>query len=159
MSFFDKFKAGVTEAGNKAMNVVEVNRLKLQNSSKQNEIDKQYQVMGKMLFEATLNESILPKEAFAVNMNRVLVLKSEIEANLEQIEALGDGKHCKSCGSSVPAEARFCPNCGHTFETPREPQVPQTPQEPEIAQTHQAPQALEAKAGPLSLVKQDTGDN
>ncbi|MNV89676.1 Double zinc ribbon [compost metagenome] len=77
-------------------------------------------------------------------MNRVLVLKTEIEANLEQIEALGDGKHCKSCDSSVPAEARFCPNCGHTFEAPREPQVPQEPV---------------AEASPLALDKKDTGDN
>lgn len=147
VSFFDKFKAGVTEAGNKAMNVVEVNRLKLQNSSKQNEIDKQYQLMGKMLFEATLNESLLPREAFAVNMDRVLVLKNEIEANLEQIATLGDGKHCKSCGSSVAADARFCPNCGYTFEAPREPQVPQAPQEP-----HEPA----AKPSPLSLDKKDT---
>lgn len=159
VSFFDKFKAGVTEAGNKAMNVVEVNRLKLQNSSKQNEIDKQYQLMGKMLFEATLNELQLPREAYAVSMDRVLVLKKEIEANLGQMAALGDAKHCKSCGSSVPADARFCPNCGHTFEAAQEPQVPQAPQEPQeplIPQIPQIPQEPVVQATPLSLDKKDT---
>lgn len=118
MSFFDKFKAGVSEAGNKAKVVVEVNRLKLQNSSKQSEIDKQYQAMGKLLFEATLNELQLPREAFAANMGRVLELKAEIEANLQQIAELGDEKQCKSCGNNVPTEARFCPSCGHTFDAP-----------------------------------------
>ncbi|WP_342564831.1 zinc ribbon domain-containing protein [Paenibacillus sp. FSL R7-0345] len=121
MSFFDKFKAGVSEAGNKAKTVVEVNRLKLQNSGKQSEIDKQYQAMGKQLFEATLQGSPLPTDAYAVNMSRILALKAEIEANLEQISALGDVKICKDCNSTVPADARFCPNCGHTFEAPREP--------------------------------------
>ncbi|OMF95211.1 zinc ribbon domain-containing protein [Paenibacillus sp. FSL R7-0273] len=121
MSFFDKFKAGVSEAGNKAKTVVEVNRLKLQNSGKQSEIDKQYQSMGKLLFEATLQGSALQADAYAVNMNRILALKAEIEANLEQISALGDVKICKGCNSSVPADTRFCPNCGHTFEAPREP--------------------------------------
>lgn len=50
--FFNKVKAGVSEAGNKAKTVVEINRLKLQNNGKQNDIDQQYQVMGKLLFEA-----------------------------------------------------------------------------------------------------------
>lgn len=34
MSFFDKFKAGVSDAGNKAKTLVEINRLKLQNNGK-----------------------------------------------------------------------------------------------------------------------------
>ncbi|GAB6992330.1 hypothetical protein [Paenibacillus pini] len=47
MSFFDKLKSGVTEAGNKAKNAVEINRLKMQNSSKQKEIEHSYQQIGK----------------------------------------------------------------------------------------------------------------
>ncbi|WP_151732844.1 zinc ribbon domain-containing protein ['Paenibacillus yunnanensis' Narsing Rao et al. 2020] len=117
MSFFDKFKAGVSEAGNKAKSVVEINRLKLQNNGKQNEIDKQYQAMGRLLFETTLQGVPLEKADYAVHMERVLVLQSEIDANLQQIAELGDAKQCRNCGTTVDSDARFCPNCGATFDS------------------------------------------
>ncbi|WP_449602374.1 zinc ribbon domain-containing protein [Paenibacillus sp. Marseille-Q9583] len=122
MSFFNKVKAGVSEAGNKAKTVVEINRLKLQNNSKQNDIDQQYQVMGKLLFEAvTQGAGPLPSEQIEKNISRILELKSEIEVNLQQIAGLSDVKHCKACGGNVAIEARFCPSCGSTFEAPNEP--------------------------------------
>ncbi|MGG1619302.1 hypothetical protein ACIFQM_04120 [Paenibacillus sp. NRS-1782] len=92
MSFFNKFKTGVAEAGNKAKTVVEINRLKMQNNGKQNEIDQQYQVMGKLLFEATVQGAEpLAKEQFEANVTRILELKSEMNTNLQQIAELIKG--------------------------------------------------------------------
>ncbi len=128
MSFFNKVKAGVSEAGNKARTVVEINRLKLQNNGKQNDIDQQYQVMGKLLFEAvTQGAGPLPSEQIETNINRILELKAEIETNLQQIAELSDVKHCKACGGNVAIEARFCPACGSTFEVAKEPVSDVTP--------------------------------
>lgn len=115
MSFFDKFKAGVSEAGNKAKSVVEINRLKLQNNGKQNEIDKLYQAMGKLLFETTLQNVPLERSEYAGQMERVLILQAEIDTNLQQIAELGDAKQCRNCGTTVDSDVRFCPNCGATF--------------------------------------------
>lgn len=121
MSFFNKVKAGVTEAGNKAKSVVEINRFKLQNNGKQNEIDQQYQVMGKLLFEAvTRGTGPLPSEQIESNIARILALKSEIDVNLRQIAELSDEKQCKSCGGNVALDVKFCPSCGSTFEVVKE---------------------------------------
>lgn len=128
MSFFNKVKAGVTEAGNKAKTVVEINRLKLQNNGKHNEIDQQYQVMGKLLFEAVVQGTgPLPSEQIESNITRILELKSEIEQNLQQISELSDVKQCKACGGNVALDVKFCPSCGSTFEVAREPIKDVTP--------------------------------
>lgn len=117
MSFFNKVKAGVSEAGNKAKTVVEINRLKLQNNGKQSDINEQYQVMGKLLFEAvTEGSGPLPSEQIEKNIARIHELKAEIDANLQQIAGLSDVKQCKTCGGNVALEARFCSSCGATFE-------------------------------------------
>ncbi len=122
MSFFNKVKAGVSEAGNKAKTVVDINRLKLQNNGKQNEIDQQYQVMGKLLFEAvTQGAGPLPSEQIETNITRILELKSEIDINLRQIAELSDEKKCKSCGINVALDVKFCPSCGATFDVAKEP--------------------------------------
>lgn len=121
MSFFNKVKAGVSEAGNKAKSVVEINRLKLHNNSKQNEIEQQYQVIGKLLFEAVAQGTgPLPSEQIENNIGRILELKSEIDINLRQIAELSDEKKCQSCGVNVELEVRFCPSCGATFAVAKE---------------------------------------
>lgn len=94
MSFLDKFKAGVAEAGNKAKVVVEINRLKLHNNSKHSEINREYQAMGKLLFEAAVSGADpLPKAQYEQHMSRILKLKEEINANLWTISELGNAKY------------------------------------------------------------------
>ncbi|MCM3701498.1 hypothetical protein [Paenibacillus macerans] len=91
MDFFDKLKAGVTEAGSKAKTVVEINRLKMQNNTLQGQINQQYQEMGKRVFEASQGGSWpLGKEAFTENIERILKLKAEIDGNLAQIASLSE---------------------------------------------------------------------
>lgn len=117
MSFMDKFKAGVAEAGSKAKTIVEINRLKLQNSGKKSDIEQQYQEIGKLVF-ASIEEGSWPltKEQLEPQVNQVLQLKWEIEQNLLQIKNLADEKTCKSCGNQVSMYDRFCSKCGYTFQ-------------------------------------------
>jgi len=114
MSFFDKLKSGVAEAGNKAKIAVEVNRLKMQNSSKQKEIEQEYQHIGKMVFDSLERESMCSPEQLQPMVNRIVQLQDEIQLNLHQINAIADEKKC-TCGHTVPVAARFCPECGHQF--------------------------------------------
>lgn len=135
MSFLDKLKGGVTEAGNKAKLLVEINRLKVVNIGKQNEIDKQYKEIGKLVYE---NESAgtqgVEWEAFKERLEPAMMniqqLKWEIEQNLQQIANLSDTRPCKRCGSMVAIGLRECPKCGHTFEyTQVEQEILELPQE------------------------------
>lgn len=117
LSFLDKFKAGVAEAGNKAKNVVEINRLKLQNNSMQNEIDRQLQAIGKTVYDS-VHEGTWPvsKEQLTEHLERIAELKLAIEQNLHHMNNINDSKTCKSCGAASNVEAKFCTNCGHTYE-------------------------------------------
>lgn len=122
MSFMDKFKAGVAEAGSKAKTLVEINRIKLQNNGKKNEIEEQYQEIGRRVFDAAEEGNWpLPKEQLEPQINHILQLKWEIEQNLELIKNLTDEKTCKSCGNQVSINDRFCSKCGYTFEVIQEP--------------------------------------
>lgn len=115
MSFFDKLKSGVAEAGNKAKIAVEVNRLKMQNSTKQKEIDQEYQHIGKMVFDSLQRgEGVCSPEHLQPMVERIVQLQDEIQLNLHQINVIADEKKCV-CGHTVPIAARFCPECGHQF--------------------------------------------
>ncbi|MCJ8011780.1 zinc ribbon domain-containing protein [Paenibacillus sp. KQZ6P-2] len=114
MSFFDKLKSGVAEAGNKAKVAVEVNRLKMQNSTKQKEIDQEYQHIGKMVFDSLSQESMCSAEQLQPMVERIVQLQDEIQLNQHQINVISDEKKCV-CGHVVPIAARFCPECGHQF--------------------------------------------
>ncbi|CAM4343504.1 zinc ribbon domain-containing protein [Paenibacillus tarimensis] len=120
MNFMDKFKSGVKEAGNKAKIVVEVNRLKMQNSSKQGEIDKHWQEIGRMVYEAEtsagsagMNPELSAR--WAPLIDRVNVLKEEIQANLLEIRLLTNEKDCPKCGYKAAADTQFCVQCGSGF--------------------------------------------
>ncbi|MNI31571.1 hypothetical protein D3C87_489660 [compost metagenome] len=117
MSFLDKFKAGVAEAGNKAKNVVEINRLKMQNNSMQNEIAGQYEAMGRIVFES-MEQGTWPvsEEQVSSHVERIQELRLAIEQNLLHIANINDSKTCKACGATNNMEAKFCNHCGHTYE-------------------------------------------
>jgi len=121
MSFLDKLKEGVTGAGSKAKLLVEINRLKVVNIGKQNEIDKQYKEIGRLIFEnENAGAASLEWAEFKLKLEPTLMniqhLKWEIEQNLQQISNLSDVRVCKSCGSQVPIGIRECSKCGHSAE-------------------------------------------
>lgn len=117
MSFFDKFKAGVSDAGSKAKTLVEINRLKLQNSGKKNDIDEQLLEIGKVVFaEVEAGKWPPDQESIRDYIANIHQLKFEIEQNLHQIANLTDEKVCRSCGNSSAMNAKFCAHCGRTFE-------------------------------------------
>jgi hypothetical protein len=115
MSFMDKVKSGFSEAGSKAKTVVEVNKLKLQIGNKQKEIEKLYQNIGRAFFLNAAGRTADGAEAdYTPSIENILRLEQEIEENQKQIKVLSNEKDCV-CGKPAPLEARFCPNCGHTF--------------------------------------------
>ena len=89
MSFFDKLKSGVNVAGNKAKLAVEINRLKVQNHSKQKEIDQNFQKIGKQVFLSLTGRTVdFQHEQVKPFVDRTLQLEKEIEENQQQIKTL-----------------------------------------------------------------------
>ncbi len=115
MSFLDKLKSGVSDAGTKAKSTVEVNRLKMKNSSKRKEIDQVYMKIGKLVYLSIRGSGLGYNELIKPLVEEVVNLETEIKVNLQQIKTLSDQRDC-SCGRIVSFETRFCPNCGNEFK-------------------------------------------
>jgi hemerythrin-like domain-containing protein len=89
MSFFDKLKSGVEIAGNKAKVAVEVNRLKVQNHTKQKEIDQNMQKIGKQVFLSLTGRSVeFEENQIRPFIEKTLELEKEIESNQQEIKRL-----------------------------------------------------------------------
>ncbi|WP_020617956.1 zinc ribbon domain-containing protein [Paenibacillus daejeonensis] len=115
MSFLDKVKSGLSEAGSKAKTAVEVNKLKMQQSAKQKEIEKHYQTIGRIVFLTAIERDTGELgEDYQPEVEAILELEEEVQALLKQIKVLTGEKDC-ICGQSVAVEVKFCPSCGHTF--------------------------------------------
>lgn len=56
MSFFDKMKKGVTDAGSKAKSLVEVNKFRLNIQSLEAEIQERYKRIGQTVYQSTSGE-------------------------------------------------------------------------------------------------------
>lgn len=115
MSFMDKVKSGISEAGSKAKIALEINNLKSHMSNKQKEIEKQYQIIGHLVYlNAVGRQPDITKAEYQLNVAEILRLETEIEEIKKQIKVLSNEKDCV-CGKPAPLDARFCPACGHTF--------------------------------------------
>jgi hypothetical protein len=115
MSFLNKMKSGISDAGNKAKVMVEVNKLRLHNSGKQKEIEKQFQEIGNIVFLTSVGRELGNSNGdFQTNIDEILRLEREIEENRKQIKTLANEKDCV-CGKPAPLDAKFCSSCGATF--------------------------------------------
>lgn len=115
MSFLDKLKTGVSEAGSKAKILVEINKLKLVNVGKQNEINGLYKEIGEKVTQAAELGQELKLAFFSDQLEQIAILKGEIEQNQLRIVNLSDDKQCPSCQSTLPIDAKECPNCNNSF--------------------------------------------
>lgn len=116
MAFLDKMKKGLTEAGSKAKEMVDVGRLSLQIDHKRKELEQLYAKIGEKTFQCVQANDMVNLEADVEGFCREIIQKrheiSELEQNISDIK---NKKTC-SCGQSVPIEAKFCPFCGNKFD-------------------------------------------
>ena len=113
MSFFNKLKKGVSDTTALAKVTVEINRLKLQVSSKKKEISEFQTNIGVLVYEQ-YTDTVDRQDEIAAICDQIQEKYSEIETILEKIGELSDEKKCV-CGSTVARSTRFCPECGHKF--------------------------------------------
>lgn len=126
MSIFDKMKQGASDAARKAQQTLEVAKLNGQKSSREKDMSKLYSQIGEAVFEAHLSgEHEASAEVIEACCEKLKVMKQDIEIIDHKIKAIKLEKSC-TCGTIVPLNAKFCPDCGTRFVTEQE-------QKPEMA--------------------------
>jgi len=115
MSFLDKLKSGVSEAGAKAKVLVEINKLKLINVGKQNEINSLYKEIGEKVALAAEVGQELKLSYFSHQIEQIAMLKTEIEQNQLKMTNLTDEKQCPDCNRSNPIDTIECIHCKASF--------------------------------------------
>ncbi len=115
MSAWEEFKDSVYTAGKdisqKAKDVSEVARLKLDIRSKQDFAEKQYAILGTAYYAGHKDEENL-SEADAEQFRVITEALEEITRMKQEICRLQGAVECPKCGCKMQADAVFCSSCG-----------------------------------------------
>ncbi len=133
--FFDKLKQGVSDTADKAKTAVEVQRLKGQISSKQKEINGKFFEIGKLTYQAVKEGDFSAVqsqiEGFCGEVTAFQAEIDQIQDKIKELEQEGEpgavveaspaaapaapSSRACTCGTEVPVDAKFCPECGNRF--------------------------------------------
>ncbi|MDQ0243750.1 RNA polymerase subunit RPABC4/transcription elongation factor Spt4 [Bacillus fengqiuensis] len=116
-NFLDKIKSSATEAGKKAQASLEITKIRSHIQSKEQEIERLFSSIGKLVFSAYENDNFADHENQIFSYCRdIASSKKDILALELKIKELRDEKECPSCSSTCSSHIKFCPNCGHKFQ-------------------------------------------
>lgn len=115
MSFFDKLKQGVNDAGQKAKIAVEVNRVKLQIHALQKQMEEKQTSIGGMIYQLFQAGDPISSNAEIDRLcNDITLLQVEVKQLQVKQKEMNHEKEC-SCGKVIALDAKYCPFCGHDF--------------------------------------------
>ena len=113
MDFFDKLGETIVSAGKdvgqKAKDVSEVAKLKMDIRSKEDFVEKQYAALGKIYFEEHKDETECEQSEQIFLIKEAL---EEVERMKAEVLKIQGSTECPSCGAKMPEDAAFCSNCG-----------------------------------------------
>lgn len=113
MGFFDELTESLTTAGRdvtqKAKDVSEIAKLKLDIKSKEDYVQKQYAALGAAYFEKHKDEEGIEEAEQFFLIREAL---GEIERMKAEVLKLQGAAECAKCGAKMPEGATFCSNCG-----------------------------------------------
>lgn len=122
MSFFDKMKKGVSDAGSKAKSLVEVNKFRLNIQSLESEIQDRFKRIGQAIYQSTTEEMGSEPEFDQKTNSSIVQLCQEIRFRQQEIAEwnkkileLNNQKSCSTCSRLNPLEVKYCSECGHEF--------------------------------------------
>ena len=119
MAFFDGLSKKITETvdvvGKKTNEMMEVQKLRSQINNLEKNMDKNYILLGKMMFDKFQNGEDLSDDAKAYCEEIVgsAVLIEEYRAEIAEIKGL---RTCANCGEAVANDVVFCPKCGRRVD-------------------------------------------
>ena len=117
--FFDKAKYVAVKAGEKTGELVEVSRLKLACVGLNTNLEKQYQKLGRIVYEMVKKE--------ANNEEAVFQCVDEIDGLLQELREISGkldgvkGNVCSVCGKANLEDAVFCSYCGASLTNSGDP--------------------------------------
>lgn len=113
MEFFDRIGESLVSAGKdvsqRAKDVSEIAKLKLDIKSKEDYVKEQYAAIGEMYFEKHKDEEGLDEAEQFFLIKEAL---EEIERMKAEVLRIQGSAECPSCGTKMPEDAVFCSNCG-----------------------------------------------
>jgi ribosomal protein L40E len=113
MDFFDKLGETIVSAGKdvgqKAKDVSEVAKLKMDIRSKEDFVEKQYAALGKIYFEEHKDETECEQSEQIFLIKEAL---EEVERMKAEVLKIQGSTECPGCGAKMPEDAAFCSNCG-----------------------------------------------
>ena len=117
MSAWDDLKGTLFAAGRdvsqKAKEVSEVAKLKMDIHTKEDFVEKQFAILGRAYYEANKeNASEKDADQFAVITEAI----EEIKRMNQQVMDIQGVLQCPSCGKKVPTGNAFCSDCGAKME-------------------------------------------
>lgn len=119
MGFFDemlaKTKSAVNTMGKNAGNLVDSSKLKFHAAELRGDIDKSYEALGKLIYEARKNGTDAT-EATNQAVSAIDELYEQLDAIDSQLLKLSNKVICPSCGEKNDDSAMFCPKCGTKLE-------------------------------------------
>lgn len=119
MGFFDdvvgKAKNAVNVMGKNAGNLVDSSKLKFHAAELKGDIQKSYEALGKLIYEANKNGTDAT-EATAQAVAAIDELYEQMAAIEAQLLKLNNKIVCSNCGEKSENSASFCPKCGAKLE-------------------------------------------
>ncbi len=119
MGFFDdvvgKAKNAVNVMGKNAGNLVDSSKLKFHAAELKGDIQKSYEALGKLIYEANKNGTDAT-EATSQAVTAIDELYEQMAAIEAQLLKLNNKIVCSNCGEKSENSASFCPKCGTKLE-------------------------------------------
>ena len=115
MGFMDKVldtaRSAASAASEKAGEVYEIGKLKLQLSGLNSDLEKAYAQLGRLKYDARKNgsDNSLLLDACVTELDS---LHADIDSLIAEISAVTGEKTCPHCGESVAVGAAYCSKCG-----------------------------------------------
>ena len=158
MDFFNKLSKKTTEAfetaKEKTTKISGELKLKSKISDYKEKIDKEYQEIGRMVYEKMKSGEDASKEEITPRCEEIERLKEEIEKAQVEILALKDIKKCSDCGAELELKAEFCSKCGS--KQPKIEKVEITVEETPVAEVDVAEDAEETEISNVEEGSEDT---
>ena len=124
MASWEDLKGSLFAAGRdvsqKAKDVSEIAKLKMDIHTKEDFVEKQFAALGRAYFEAH-KENVEEKDAEQFNVISEAI--EEIERMNQQILDIQGVVECPNCGKKVPVGTSYCSDCGTKLEAPVEEDV------------------------------------
>ena len=115
---FENIKKGLTRAAKKTKEtsetMVEAAKLKYRLVEIKSDIEDNYMMIGKLVYEASDDEDISAKiSEISEDITSLIEARDDMQ---EKLNELINKKQCPQCGAKMEKDFEFCPKCGYNFE-------------------------------------------